>query len=323
VVDYAVIEVGIGGRLDATNVFSRPLVTVITNIGLDHTEMLGDTLGKIAAEKAGIVKPGVPCVTGVPIGGEADEVITRICAERGAPLIHVAERTAPPVHVAEAGEVATYGVAPDGSLSIATGRRCLTGVRPRMAGAFQYKNAAVAAMAIDAIAEPGAVPLPDSAMRAGLEQAYVPARFEEVSANPAVLIDAAHNDLAAAALADALRERYGIGAPTVDARRLVLVVGMTRKHDPLAFLTPLAALRPAAVIVTEPSFRALPAWEVAEAAKQLDMSSIRIVEGGAPEAVREGLKLVGPGDVLCLTGSFYTIGDVPPGLWPQLIQERV
>ena len=81
---------GLGGRLDATNVVPRPLVTVITNIGLDHTELLGETLGEIAAEKAGIVKPGVPCVTGVPVGGEAWDVIAAICAERGAPLIPVA-----------------------------------------------------------------------------------------------------------------------------------------------------------------------------------------------------------------------------------------
>ena len=98
-VDYAVLEVGLGGRLDATNVVSRPLVTVITNIGLDHTELLGETLGEIAAEKAGIVKPGVPCITGVPVGGEAWDVIARICEERGAPLTAVA----PPESAADAG----------------------------------------------------------------------------------------------------------------------------------------------------------------------------------------------------------------------------
>ena len=85
-VDYAVLEVGLGGRLDATNVIPRPLVTAITNIGLDHTELLGDTHALIAREKAGIVKPGVPCVTGVPLGSEAWEVIAAVCREKDAPL---------------------------------------------------------------------------------------------------------------------------------------------------------------------------------------------------------------------------------------------
>ena len=88
-VDYAVLEVGLGGRLDATNVIARPVVTAITNIGLDHTELLGDTHALIAREKAGIVKPGVPCVTGVPVGSEAWDVIAAVCREKDAPLLTV------------------------------------------------------------------------------------------------------------------------------------------------------------------------------------------------------------------------------------------
>jgi dihydrofolate synthase/folylpolyglutamate synthase len=312
-VDFAVIEVGIGGRLDATNVFTRPLVTVITNIGLDHMELLGDTLAKIATEKAGIVKPGVPCVTGAPVGGEADEVIARICAERGAPLIHVAET----------GADATYGSNADGTLSITTARRSLAGLRPRMAGAFQHANAAVAAAAIDAIPEDALPALPDAVVRAGLEQAYLPGRFEQIAERPAVIIDAAHNELAAEALAGALSDRF-LDRPANGVRpRLVLVVGMTRHHAPLSFLRPLAALRPAALIATEPSFRALPALEVAAAAKQWDLPDVRIAAGGAAEAVCAALRMAGPDDVVCLTGSFYTIGDVPPGLWPRLIEESL
>ena len=119
-VDYAVLEVGLGGRLDATNVVAGPLVTVITNIGLDHTELLGETLGAIAGEKAGIVKPGVPCVTGVPVGGEAWQVIARICGERGAPLIPIPAPT-------------TTGE----GLTLLTPRRTLTGVHLELRGAFQ------------------------------------------------------------------------------------------------------------------------------------------------------------------------------------------
>ena len=95
-VDYAVVEVGLGGRLDATNVFSAPLVTAITTIGYDHVELLGPTLADIAREKAGIVKPGVPCVTAVLAGSEADGSISTICAERGALLIRVTEENVTP-----------------------------------------------------------------------------------------------------------------------------------------------------------------------------------------------------------------------------------
>ena len=155
-VDYAVIEVGLGGRLDATNVLPRPLVTVITNIGYDHMELLGDTLGLIAGEKAGIVKPGVPCVTGVPIGGEADLVISRICAERNAPLVYV--ETGP-----ENG-------------AIQTPRRVLANVELGLRGAFQQANAAVAVAALDAIAPESLPPLTETAVRIGLKRAWLPGR---------------------------------------------------------------------------------------------------------------------------------------------------
>ena len=233
-VDYAVLEVGLGGRLDATNVVPRPLVTVITNIGLDHTELLGETLGEIAFEKAGIVKPGVPCVTGVPIGGEAWGVIAGVCAERGAPLTPI-----PPPEVQ-----------PDGDLRLSSARRTLPGVRLRLRGAFQALNAAAALAAIDAIAEDALPPISDEAARRGLEDAWVPGRLEQVSDRPTVVVDVAHNELSALVLAEALRAQFGS-----DRRRLILVVGLSRHHDPAPFLSPLAALRPALVIATSPAFR--------------------------------------------------------------------
>ena len=166
-VDYAVLEVGLGGRLDATNVVTRPLMTVITNIGLDHTELLGETLGEIAAEKAGIVKPGVPCVTGVPVGGEAWEVIARICKERGVPLI--------PVPSPELGA--------DG-LTLTTPKRTLAGVRLELRGAFQAVNAAAALYALDAAAPSELPPVSDEVARHGLETAWVPGRLEQVRDKP-------------------------------------------------------------------------------------------------------------------------------------------
>jgi len=285
-VDYAVLEVGLGGRLDATNVIPKPLVTVITNIGLDHMELLGETLGEIAAEKAGIVKLGVPCVTGVPVGGEAWNVISRICAERNAPLIPV---TAPLL---------------------------LTDIHLRMRGAFQAWNAAAAVTALAAIPSASRPLLTDESVKRGLESAWLPGRLEQVSDHPTVVIDVAHNELSAQVLAESLQAQFG-----ADTRRLFLVVGLSRHHDPALFLKPLAVLKPFALIATAPAFRPRPASDIAAAARQCDMPNVQIVETSVADAVRTALVQARPNDLVCLTGSFYTVGDVPPTLWAELLSE--
>ncbi len=296
-VDYAVLEVGLGGRLDATNVVPRPLVTVITNIGLDHTELLGETLAEIAGEKAGIVKPGVPCVTAVPVGGEAWEVIASVCAERGAPLI--------PVEPPE--------IQPDGSVYVGTGGRSLQGVHLRLRGAFQAWNAAAAVTALDAIPAASLPFLSDEAVTQGLAAAWLPGRLEQVAERPTVVVDVAHNELAAEALTAALREEFG-----ADHRRLTLVVGLSRQHDPGPFLAPLARLRPARLIATQPAFRPRPASDVAEAARLCGIASVETVDSSVADAARAALSSASPDDLICVTGSFYTVGDVPSAFWSSL-----
>ncbi len=318
-VDYAVLEVGLGGRLDATNVVSHPLVTVITNIGLDHTELLGETLGEIAAEKAGIVKPGVPCVTGVPVGGEAWKVIARICEERGAPLSSVCP-PAPNSGGARKEKLSpaspSLSTPPElgaGGLILTTPRRQLVISGLRLRGAFQAMNAAAALAALDAIAEDALPPLTDEAARLGLETAWVPGRLEQVRTRPTTVLDVAHNEMSAQMLAEALRDQYD-----ADRRRLILVVGLSRHHDPAPFLAPLAARRPALLIATQPAFRPRSALDVAEAARRHDFSNIQIVESGVADAVQSALSQAEPDDLICITGSFYTVGDVPPAFWSEL-----
>ncbi len=294
-VDYAVLEVGLGGRLDATNVISRPLVTVITNIGLDHTELLGETLSAIAGEKAGIVKPGVPCVTGVPVGGEAWQVIKRICAEKDAPLLPI-----------PAPQRNTEG------LTLTTPRRTLPSLALRLRGAFQELNAAAALTALDAITDPAGPQITDKDARAGLEAAWIPGRLEQVLDRPTVVLDVAHNEIAARALASALRDQHG-----AESRRLTFVVGLSRAHDPAQFLGPLTDLRPVRLIATQPAFRPRPAQDVAEAARHFGISPVETAGGSVAEAVRIALSGAGPEDLICVTGSFYTVGDLPPDFWSQ------
>jgi dihydrofolate synthase/folylpolyglutamate synthase len=300
-VDYAVLEVGLGGRLDATNVVMRPLVTAITNIGLDHTELLGDTLGKIAREKAGIVKPQIPCVTGVPVGGEAWEVIAEVCEARQAPLIAVT----PEDYTEE-----------NHHLTLRTPRRVLSDVTLRLCGAFQHANAAVAVAALDAVRHDVLTPLSDTVVRAGLATAWIPGRLQQIADQPTVLVDVGHNALAAQALASALRDDFG-----ADRRRLILVVGLSRQHPAGPFLEPLATLRPSKLIATQPAFRPLEAREVADAARCWDIDGVEVVTE-VVEAARRALALAGPGDVVCMTGSFYTVGDVSPAQWAALLAEK-
>jgi dihydrofolate synthase/folylpolyglutamate synthase len=165
--DIVVWETGLGGRLDATNVVT-PLVSVITNIGFDHTQYLGDTLPKIAAEKAGIIKPGVPVVTAAE--GEALGVIRRIAAECNAPLT-----------------VVTGGVN-----------------RTPLIGLHQAINCAVAEAALRATG----LGITDEQMRNGLARTRWPGRFDIISRKPLIVLDGAHNPHGAAALAAALREQF-------------------------------------------------------------------------------------------------------------------
>lgn len=298
-VDFAVIEVGIGGRLDATNVIPPPLVAVITSIGWDHMAILGDTLGKIAGEKAGIVKRGtLACVTAVP-PGEALDVIAEKCEQEGVPLLRCAE-------------------GPAGFQALADGRTRLAlpgaaeplEVRLALRGPFQAANAAAAATACAMLRDGGAADVPDTALRRGLEAATLPGRFhvarDQDGGGPALVLDVAHNGDAARVLADALRATFG------DGRRYVLVVGLTRGHEPEPFLRELAPLAKR-VIATAPSFRPRPAQEVVDAARGLGLEVVGPLEP-ASRAILEAYAGARADEVVAVTGSFYTVGETPEGL---------
>ena len=180
-------------------------------------------------------------------------------------------------------------------------------------GAFQATNAATALAALDAVAAHALPPVTDEAARLGLETAWVPGRLEQVRAHPTVVVDVAHNEMSAQVLAEALRDQYG-----ADRRRLILVVGLSRHHDPAPFLAPLAARRPVLLIATQPAFRPRPALDVAEAARRHGFLNVQTVESGVADAVQSALSQAGPDDLICVTGSFYTVGDVPPAFWSEI-----
>lgn len=214
-VDVVVLEVGLGGRLDATNVLARPLLTVITRIARDHEAYLGRTLAKIAGEKAGILKRGVPCLSGVE-ASSAQAAITARAAELGA-------------EVRWLGRELTFRGA--GVLDVALGAARMTGLRVPLAGAHQRRNAALAAGALLALER--RLRLDRGRSRRGIEATRWPGRLELVPGRPAVLLDAAHNPDGAQALAAHLAAR--------PKEKRVLVFGAMRDKDWPAML---AALGP-------------------------------------------------------------------------------
>jgi dihydrofolate synthase / folylpolyglutamate synthase len=306
-VDFACIEVGIGGRLDATNIV-QPTVTVITNIGLDHTELLGDTHAKIASEKAGIVKPGIPCITATD-NVEALGTIERIAAERGAPLIRVSRCDAAPTR--ESHRVC-WSVDPEreefGPVTIATERHVYPGISMRMGGLYQRANAACAVAAAQIALLRRGCGLDADAVRSALRDTALPGRLAIVrlAGGPLVVLDGAHNALAAEALRraiDALRREAGLN-------KLRLVIGMVGGHAPDGVLAALA-LGAELVVACRPDWkRAQQAEEIAQAARPF-AADVRVVEP-VMDAVHAAAADADPRTLVLVTGSFYTVGEVLP-----------
>ncbi|GAB4458878.1 MAG: folylpolyglutamate synthase/dihydrofolate synthase family protein [Armatimonadaceae bacterium] len=302
-VDVAVIEVGIGGRLDATNVIPPPLVAVITQIGWDHMHLLGDTLGKIAAEKAGIFKTGTLGVTGEP-PGEALDVIRQAAAERGVPLNETREAGAPD----EADALAVYTRHRDGTVTIRLPSVILAELRLTLRGAFQAANTATAAAAAEVLRRERGLTISDDALRAGLEQAFLPGRFQILRPQPdgpTLVLDAAHNADGAKILADALRNEWGA------QKRYTFVFGSSKGHPPGSFLEVIAPLAKR-VVATAPTFRPTPAEETAQAAQQAGLP-VNLVSSVA-DAIRQTFAVGSSDDVIVVTGSFYVVGGTPEEL---------
>ncbi len=226
-VDVGVIEVGIGGTLDGTNLV-EPVISVITNVGLDHTELLGETTAEIARDKAGIAKPGVTLVSDA--SGDARDVIETTCARVGAPFVGVFDRTTIERRPGE-----RYGQ----SFAVATEQDTYELALPVL-GRFQQRNAATAIAVLERL--PPALRPTRAAIESGLARLVLPGRMEFYPGFPSVIFDVAHNPDKAASLAAALRE-------TFPDRRFIFVVGIGESKDVASILRQWTPL-PATFIVT-------------------------------------------------------------------------
>lgn len=283
-VDYVVLEVGLGGRFDATNVVAQPLACVISNIALDHTDRLGNTLAQIAFEKAGIIKPGRPVVTGAR-DPEALAVIRRVAREKGAPLL-------------VAGQDFTWEERYCDWRGQSVDLRCPTRQFPDLhiplVGRHQQANTACAVTALE-VAVPG---LPERAVREGVGGCRWPGRLEVLAERPLVVIDAAHNPDGAGAL----REALGL----FPRRKLIMVLGILRDKNPEAMVELLAPAADLLVATCPVSPRAGSPEHIADLARPL-CGEVR-VEPDLATALEEALGAASPDDMVLVAGSIYLIG---------------
>ena len=284
-VDVAVLEVGVLGRYDATNV-ADGRVAVVTNIGFDHTNGVGDWQARIAHEKAGIVKPGAHLV----LGG-IDHRLDRAFEQQGPSITWRLGR--------EIRIVADHAMPAGRQLSVEVPDQSFHDVTLPLLGAHQAANCALAIAAAAAFL---ARPLGDSAVRAGLAAVRMPARFEIVSTRPTVIVDGAHNPDAARALARVVHDEL----PRTGRR--TLVVGLLGGRDPATMLAALDASRFDEVIAcTPPTARARPASEIVAAARQLQLPVRAIEDIG--DALRTVLDEASHDDQIVVTGSIYLVAD--------------
>lgn len=281
-VDVAVLEVGLGGRLDATNVIERPEVTAITRIALDHEALLGTTMAAIAREKAGILKPGIPAVIGVR-DRRAKRAIAARARQVGAPATWI-DRDFEVVDEAR------------GRFGVRVGQRVVGGLRLSLDGAHQRDNAACAVAALVALEARG-FDIGDSAIRRGLARTRWLARLERVRGRPDLLFDAAHNPDGARSLA-----AYLATVPRTAGPR-VLVFGAMRDKDHRAMLSALDA---------EIDRRVYVAPRTPRAADPRRLARIRPGET-APSgraALARARRLAGPKGLVVVAGSIYLLSEV-------------
>ena len=295
-VDVAIIEAGLGGRLDATNVL-RPLISVITNVGLEHTEILGNTLEKIAAEKAGIVKKGIPCITGVTDPG-ALRVIRSVCESKSAPFIRIPNFR---VRISKASIEGTI-------LDLNLAKAEFKNLRLSLPGEHQIRNAALALGVIKQINKGGDFQLGEAAIHEGL--AHVQAltglegRMGLVHRNPTILLDVAHNPDAAKTLASALRQ--------LGLEDLVLVFGVMKDKELKPMVGRLVPQVGEVIAVSAKTDRARSASDIAVA---FDRRGVKVT---AALSVREGVGLAvqraSRQTTILVTGSHVVVGEAMEAL---------
>ena len=288
--EFTVLEVGLGGRGDSTNIIEKPLVSIITQIALDHMDRLGDTEEKIAWEKAGIIKKGCPVVSGAK--GAAAKVIARQAYELGAPLTDSSKTKY------RITERAPGGYAFDTNI----GGKHYEGIRLSMAGEHQVQNAVTALCALDLLRQEGLIRADGEALRAGMKAARLDARFHVASENPLIIYDGAHNPDGARALTKTLGELVPDG-------RVLFVTSILRDKAVEEMLVEFSGAAAAFIVTTSANERALPAEELSSIIQRTGGKVL--AEANDPkEAYDIAIGIADEYDALVFAGSLYMLGEV-------------
>ena len=285
-VDVVVLETGLGGRLDATNVINTPDLAILTTISYDHMEILGDSLDRIAYEKAGIIKENGDIIM-YPQAPEAEAVFDNVCKERKA-WLHRA------ILPGKLNEIGLKGISFD-----LPGLKNLEICTP---GIYQAGNAALAVGAAKILYTRGYDNITDDAMRAGLKKTHIPARFELLYENPFVFVDGSHNEEGAMVLSRSLEAQFG------EEKKIIFVVGVLADKEYDRMIGQVTPLAKKFFTITPPSGRALPAAELAQfihTATGLTATPCNTVN----TAIRMAMSQAAEDDVICIFGSLYYVGE--------------
>jgi dihydrofolate synthase/folylpolyglutamate synthase len=288
--DFVVLEVGLGGRGDSTNIIDKPLVSVITGISLDHTDRLGETEAEIAAEKAGIIKSGCPVVSGAT--GEAAKVIARKAYELRAPLVD-SSKVKYFIHERTLGGY-------DFSAIIDSKR--YDHIEISMVGEHQVRNAVTALVAIEYLRMKKYISLDSGKLKEGMLSAKLPARFEVASADPLVIVDGAHNAEGASVLVDTLRV-------LLPEKKILFVTSILKDKDAEGILAKFLEASAGIVLTESANEKATPVGELE--AKVCSAADHPVyVEADPRKAYALALSLAGDYDAIVIAGSLYLVSDI-------------
>lgn len=289
-VDFIALEVGLGGRYDATNVIDKPVVSVITSISLDHTGILGDTLGKIAFEKGGIIKED--CATIVyPQQEAASEVIKNICAEKSSKYIECDFKNI---------EIKSSNINSQIYNCNINGKK-LRDLEIKLIGDHQIKNSIVALNVIEYLNNIKITNISEENIRKGLLETKWPGRIEKISENPMLIIDGAHNEEGAKSLANSIDKYF-------EDKNKILVIGMLEDKDIESVLDLLVPKFNTVITTTPDNPRAIDANKLKE---KIERYNIEVTcKPNIKEAVDYALEISNKDDVIISAGSLYMIGNV-------------
>ena len=292
-VDIAVLEVGMGGRLDATNVV-HPLVCAISNISVEHSAYLGTRLGQIAAEKAGVIKKGGICISAATQRPVVD-VLEDTCRKHRAQLYRIGR---------------DFQVRTDRKASTFSCRG-LDGNYRRLScpllGRHQSRNAAVAVAIMEVLARKGWA-IHEEAIRKGLDTTQWEGRLEIVGNHPQILLDGAHNPAGVTALCTSLKEHFTY-------KRLIMICGILRDKNFRVMIRDLAQMADTLILTRPDNERALMPAEMAEVAKQACSGDV-LIQNDPAEALHTALAAADPEDLICAAGSLYLVGRLKEILRP-------